>query len=256
MRSRALKSGLGIGGDDAVGQRHQRFPVIGFAHGVGTVEMQRIAARLHGLLETAKPHVDRRDHLPAAAVARIALKVGFDLRHQCIDRSCFRRRRKSCRKRRAGKLRRADCKIKRENTERQRDQAGQHRGAAASLRRPQHALLRLRRIGRRDQPARDLDARRFRFGVADQPSRAVALKLVELIAIDGDIGSGRLRLRAAAERPQHREYRGGRHHRQNQPQRHEGVSLPLPGTATACERSHSIQPHASRANALIRWRGT
>ena len=53
------------------------------------------------------------------------------------------------------------------------------------------------RIGRRDQPPRDFDARGFGLALADQAGGAVALDLVELVAIDRNIAAGAQRRRAA-----------------------------------------------------------
>ena len=94
MRQGALERGLGFGGDDAVRGADQRLAEIGLALGARAVEPQRIAPRLHGVVEAAEPQVDRRDDLPAAAVLGILLEMRLDLRHQRVERALLQRRRR------------------------------------------------------------------------------------------------------------------------------------------------------------------
>ena len=54
--------------DHPIRFRHQRLAEIGLAFGACAIEPQRIAPRLHGIFETTDAHVDRADHLPAAAI--------------------------------------------------------------------------------------------------------------------------------------------------------------------------------------------
>jgi hypothetical protein len=93
VRQRALERRLGSRGDDAVRLRHQRLAEIGLAIGARAIEAQRIAPRLHGIVEPLEPHVDRRRHLPAAAVSGFLLQMRFDLRNQPVERAVLQRRR-------------------------------------------------------------------------------------------------------------------------------------------------------------------
>ena len=77
-----------------------------------------------------------------------------------------------------------------------------------------------------DEPARHLDLRGDRLAVLDPPGGAVAIDLIELIAVDRDVAAGAQRLPAARERPQHGEDRRGRHQRQRKPNGH-GVNSPF-----------------------------
>ena len=74
------------------------------------------------------------------------------------------------------------------------------RAASAAARRRQRRACGSRRRGgvrRRDQPARNLDARGLRLALADQAVGTVALDLVELVAIDRDVAAGRQPAHAA-----------------------------------------------------------
>src|SRR6185295_10207777 len=110
-RERALKSRLGLVGDDAVRGSEQRLGEIGLAVGVGAIETQRVAARLHGIVEAAEPQIDWRHHLPAAAILGIAREMRLDLRNEAFERAVLRRRIGAARKWLARKLWRAEREI-------------------------------------------------------------------------------------------------------------------------------------------------
>ncbi len=230
---RALERGLRLVGDDAVRGRHQRLAEIGLAVGAWTIDPQRIAPRLHGILEAAEPHVDRPDHLPAAAILGIFRKMVLDLRDQRVERAILQRGCGAARERLAGQLRRAEREVERGRDGGQRDQH-EHRGRAPPKRFARSgSCFGLRRIRRRDQAARDLHARSFRLGLADQARRAVARDLVELVAIDRKIAAAALVAPLAPERPQHGEDRRRGHQREHEPERHGGFTSRRPAGRNA-----------------------
>ena len=113
-----------------------------------------------------------------------------------VPRSGSARRRIAPRRLRlTGQIGRAEHEIETGRAERQQDQR-RERGRPPP---PAGASRRRRRrggVGRREQPPRDFDPRGLGLALADQARRAVALDLVELVAIDRDVAAGR----AAASR--------------------------------------------------------
>src|SRR4051794_36687671 len=82
----ARKRLLGLRSDLAVTRRDQSFaepslPLRGFA-----VERKRVAPRFDGIVDAANPQIDRRNHLPAATIVRIASEMALDLRNHPVDR--------------------------------------------------------------------------------------------------------------------------------------------------------------------------
>ena len=81
-RERAIERALGLGGDDSV-RRAGQAPRRGRPRAPRSIpQPQRIAPRLHGVVVTAEPHIDRADDLPAAAVLGITFEMGFHPRDQ------------------------------------------------------------------------------------------------------------------------------------------------------------------------------
>ena len=112
----------------------------------------------------------------------------FDLRDQLFDRALLggaigARRQRLARQAAASRARDKDRRAKRQQQPARR--APRRAGATAATR----AALRLRCVGRGEQPARDFDPRGLGFGLADQAGGAVARDLVELIAIDRDVAA-------------------------------------------------------------------
>ena len=76
-----------------------------------------------------------------------------------------------------------------------------------------------------EQPAGDLDPRRLGLPLTDQATRAIALDLVELIAIDGRVETlGRVLARPRGKRPQHHEEHDGRDSGKDKPNQHGGAA--------------------------------
>ena len=92
--------------------------------------------------------------------------------------------------------------------------------ASAAARRPHlvstGALGAARRRRGRNEAPRDLDPRRLRFPGADEARGAVAVDLLELVAIDRDVAA-RARRRAAPQRQEHGEHRRRGHGREDEP---------------------------------------
>ena len=196
-RSARSNASLGLGGDDAVGGAGQRLAEIGLALGGRAEQPQHVAPRLHRVVVAAEPHIDRAEHLPAAAVladfARDAPRPGRPVRRSSAAPAADRAAPPA-----AAPASRASRAPDRDR--RRRAAAAPGRQSATARRRQSRAAGRRDRrrgVRRRDQPPRHLDARGLRLALADQAAGAVALDLVELVAIDRDIAAGAQRLRAA-----------------------------------------------------------
>ena len=85
----AIESFFGFGGDDAAGAPVSASPRSVSRRGCAQ-EAQRIAPRLHRIVVAAKPHIDRPDHLPAAAILGILLQMRLDPAEQLGDRALLR----------------------------------------------------------------------------------------------------------------------------------------------------------------------
>ena len=92
-----------------------------------------------------------------------------------------------------GDVGRADRHVEARRPERQNHQCRYRSGAAPPLRRRRgsrrFAGVRRLRVRRGEEPARDFKARRFRFGLADQAGRAIAIDLLQLILVDHEIAA-------------------------------------------------------------------
>ena len=131
LRGRPFERRLGVLRDDAVRRSDQGFAEIRlkvcFTSFVLAVDPQCIAPRLHGVIEAAEPHVDRRDYLPAAAVFGIFLKMRFDLCDERIERAVLQRRGGAARNRLSRHIGRAKREIERRANRRQRHKGGERR---------------------------------------------------------------------------------------------------------------------------------
>src|SRR4051812_25583085 len=136
-------------------------------------------------------------------------------------------------------LRRAERKIKCDGAGRHQDETRDGRGAPPPDRRSR-GPTKFGRISRGDQAPRHLDAGRLRFRLADQTGGAIALNLVQLVAIDLKLAA-RLRVAAARQRPQHGEHRRRRHQRKNEPQGHETI-VSASAASWAARYRHTSRP--------------
>ena len=84
---RALERRLGLGGDDAVLRAGQRLAEIGLALRRSGRAAAAHSPRLHRVVVAPKPHIDRPEHLPAAAILRILLQMRLDPADQFHDRA-------------------------------------------------------------------------------------------------------------------------------------------------------------------------
>ena len=121
-RDRLLERGLRVRGDDPVGGEHQRLAERSFAFSRVAIEAKRIAPRPHRVLEAPEPRIDRRDHLPAATILRIAREMRLHLRNEAVDGLRAAGSDKARRKRLIRQLGRAERKVKSGGTERQHDE--------------------------------------------------------------------------------------------------------------------------------------
>jgi hypothetical protein len=83
---RAIERLLRFRGHDPVCRIDNSFAEISLALRIDTADPQHVAAGLHRVVETAKPGIDRRQHLPAARILRVFFKMRFDARNQFDDR--------------------------------------------------------------------------------------------------------------------------------------------------------------------------
>ena len=121
-----------------------------------------------------------------------------------------------------GNVRRAEFEIKAERDSRHDDDRGDRRDAAVPERLRRRGRSQSRRLGvrRSQQPARYFDARRFRFGLADQTGGAIAVDLLQLVLIDEPVAAAAQGARLPPKRPQHGEDRRSGHHCENDPKHH------------------------------------
>ena len=189
--TRALERRFGLGGDDAVLRAGQRFAEIGLALGG-----RRRAAAARSCAPSPRRRSGRAAYRPARAPPSRGHRPDFapDAPRPVPTSStiglCSGGRVAPRRLRLARQIGRAEHEIEARRAERQQDQR-RERGCPPP---PAHAVRRRCRrdvVRRREQPPRDFDARGFRLALADQAGRAIALDLVELVAIDRDIAAGR-----------------------------------------------------------------
>src|SRR4029077_19220504 len=83
---RPFERSLSLRRHDPIGGEYQRLAERSLALRRRAIEPKCIAPRPHRVIETPEPDIDRRDHLPAASVVRIALKMGLHRCNQSIDR--------------------------------------------------------------------------------------------------------------------------------------------------------------------------
>ena len=222
--------------------------------GRGAGELDGAAIRLDGILIAPDPEVDRRQHVPAAAILRGLLQMGFGARDQLIDRLLGRIDGEPRRQRLRRHVGRAERAVKPPADQRHR----QHRCKADSparleaTRRPETR----RRAGSGvlvrypEDAAGDFGTRLLAFGSTDQAARGIAIKLGELVAIDFKVMRGRL-LRArrpAHDRQQHRQDRGDSEQRGGYPKQHAGLNIPA---GQSCQPP-DVRPIGGRGLAAVR----
>jgi len=83
---RPLEGNPGIRCDDAIRSKDKRLAQCRLAVRCFAVEPQRVGSCLHGIIETTQPHVDWRDHFPAAAIVRPLFEMCLHLRNKVVDR--------------------------------------------------------------------------------------------------------------------------------------------------------------------------
>lgn len=174
----------------APGLGGKRLAETSLARRAGAFEADRVAVGGDGVAATVKPHIDRCQHIPAAAVVRIGGQMRLGTRHQVFDRtagSVDTRAVSGC----DGRLGEPSSEYMPQLTSgtariaaavSARDRRGTGWGAVSALSAP--PLRRMRR------PISGL--RLLCFAGADQSARGVAAYFGQLVAIDGDVvGSGR-----------------------------------------------------------------
>ena len=121
-----------------------------------------------------------------------------------------------------GHIRRTEPQIKTKRNGRHDNDRRERRGATVPVL-PDRRSGRQRHLGirRGEEPPRDFDAGRLRFGVADQACRAVAVDFFELILIDQLVAAAARRARGTPKRPQHGENRRRGHNGKNDPKGHQ-----------------------------------
>ena len=83
---RPLEGGLGVRGDLAAGDGGNGFAEPGFAGRRRAEQLDRLLICHDGIVVAADPQIDRRQHVPAAAVIRKLLKMRLGARDQLVDR--------------------------------------------------------------------------------------------------------------------------------------------------------------------------
>ena len=151
------------------------------------------AARFNRVAEAAEPHIDWSDQLPACAIGGIAGEVLLNLADEGGDRLRALRFLDAGESGMRGDVGRAERHVEARRPERQNHQCRYRGGAAPPLRhcrgrRRSAGVARLRvRCG--EEPARNFKARRFRFRLADQAGRAIAIDFLQLILVDHQIAA-------------------------------------------------------------------
>ncbi len=134
LRQRTLESGFGLAGDDAIGGGHHGLAEIGLALGIAAVQADDIAPGPDRIVKTAEAHIDRRQHLPGAAIFGVARDVIFHLRDHIFDLAGLALRLRPARQRGARQIRRTQHQVEREGANRQQDKTGDGGDAAVQER--------------------------------------------------------------------------------------------------------------------------
>lgn len=125
-----VEFGLGFGGHDAAARCSDRFAKIGAARCALAVVGDGIAPGAHRIVVAPDPRQHRREHFPAAAIGRIFLKMGFNLRHQLVHRRGCDCGTAALRKREVAERRRAELRVERYRHQRQAGKRDHGNGAA------------------------------------------------------------------------------------------------------------------------------
>ena len=207
---RATEGRLRILGDLAARSGGDRLAQPGFA---GSRAPSNLIASLIGhdaVVIAADPDIDRRQHVPAAAIARNFMEMRFGPRDQLVDRLAWRDRSPAAppAAARACRATQAHCRAPSSTSGTDSTAA---KPTALAARKPATALPSgaLVFTGDFQDTPRDFGARLLGFERPDQPARGIAIDLAKLVAVNFEIVRGRLLpvRRPAGDRHQHRQDR-------------------------------------------------
>ena len=260
----AFERGPRLGRDGALVGADDRLAEVALRRRVAAEKPDDIAEGHGRVLVLAEPHIDRRQHLPAADVVGIGGKMRLDPRQQHRHVLLVRRGREPRGERRVGQLGRAEGDVEAKREDRYADDRRRGGHPARRLAPAERAGRLPRGVGPNQAPG-DLGPRRLGLGRRHHAAVEVALHLVELVAIDRDflLGHAARSGAAAIERHEHGQGNRGGQHRHGDPEGH-GLHITPAGRAPpTCPGSKArvLGPSVRSPSARIRlpdgrpWRG-
>ena len=210
----ALEQALCLRRHHATGSHYDGFAEIGKPCRIRSENLHRVAPGHDSVVEASETKIDRCKHFPAAPVFWVILQIGFDTSNRVLD--CGRNRLRRVH-RNGDKVRRPQREIGNSCAQRQ-----QNDGARERCRRMDVAVIQVQFgvFHRGDQTPGYFDPRRLGLYAANQACGLVAVDLIELVAINSNIGSRTERFLTACERPANRKHRRKCHQCENWPEHH------------------------------------